>query len=77
MEKSVSKSRFKARALEYFRFVEKTGKPVVVTDRGKPRIKISLYEPLVDDVREQLKGTVLLYVDPLEPVGLEEWEAVS
>ena len=34
--KRVSKSKLKARLLEYFREVERTGEPLEVTDRGRP-----------------------------------------
>ena len=43
MAKSVSKSQLKARALEYFREVERTGRELVVTDRGRPVLKIIPY----------------------------------
>ena len=26
---------------------------------------------------EELRGSVLFYIDPLEPVGLEDWEALK
>ena len=35
-----SKSEFKAKALEYFRLVEETGDPIVITDRGTPTIEV-------------------------------------
>lgn len=38
--KTVSKSRLKARALEYFREVETTGQELAVTGRGKPVLEI-------------------------------------
>src|SRR6185503_517101 len=37
---TVSKSGFKARALEFFRQVEKSRQPVIITDRGKPVLKV-------------------------------------
>ena len=40
MEHRISKSKFKPRALEYFREVEKTGKALIITDHGKPVLKI-------------------------------------
>ena len=43
MEVWVSKSEFKARALEYFRRVERTGEPLIITDRGRPVLKIVPY----------------------------------
>ena len=45
----ISKSRFKAHALELFREVERTGKPIVITDRGTPVLKLS---PYADDPRD-------------------------
>ncbi len=77
MQQQVSKSSFKARALEYFRQVERTGRELIVTDRGKPVLKIS---PYCRDPREALKmlrNSVLRYDDPTEPVGLEDWEALE
>lgn len=43
MEQMVSKSRFKPQALEYFRQVEKSGEPLIITDRGKPVLKVLPY----------------------------------
>lgn len=72
---NVSKSRFKARALEYFRQVESTGQPLIITDRGRPVLKLVPYR---DDPREALRvlrDTVVRYEAPTEPVGEEDWEA--
>lgn len=43
MEVRVSKSEFKARALEYFRRFERTGELLILTDRGQPVLKIVPY----------------------------------
>ena len=40
MSQHVSKSRFKAKALQYFRQVEETRKEMIVTDRGRPVVRI-------------------------------------
>lgn len=40
MEATVSKSQFKPKALEYFRSVETTGKELVITDHGRPVLRI-------------------------------------
>ena len=40
MNESISKTRFKARALEYFREVERSGRELVITDRGRPVVKL-------------------------------------
>ena len=76
MERLVSKSSFKAKALEYFREVESTGKELVITDHGKPVLKIVPYSHDPEEALRSLRGFVIRYVDPLEPVGLEDWEAL-
>lgn len=77
MKVGVSKSRFKARALEYFREVEATGREIVITDRGKPVAKIVPYTEPAPDPLKELRGTVLRYDKPTEPVGLEDWESLK
>ena len=76
MARLVSKSSFKAKALEYFREVESTGKELVITDHGKPVLKVVPYSHDPAEALRALRGTVLRYDDPLEPVGLEDWEAL-
>lgn len=39
----VSKSEFKARALEFFRQVEASGQSVIVTDHGRPAPEVRPY----------------------------------
>lgn len=75
MESKVSKSHFKAHALEIFRRVEATGEPVVVTDHGHPRLIVRKYGGPPGSARDRLKGSVLRYQSPLEPVADGEWEA--
>ncbi len=77
MEEKISKSKFKQRALEYFREVERSGKELIITDRGKPVIKIVPYSEDSDKGMEALRGTVVKYDQPTEPVGLEDWESLS
>lgn len=75
--KRIPKSRFKPRALEYFRQVERTRKPLVITDRGTPVLKIVPYSEDRGDPLEDLRGSVLEYDRPTEPVALEDWEALK
>ena len=77
MEKMISKSHFKPRALEYFREVEKTGQEIIISDRGKPVLKIVPYTEKPEQALKALRNTVVKYVDPTEPVGLEDWEALK
>jgi prevent-host-death family protein len=74
MMKTVSKSQFKPKAFEYFRMVEEKGETIVVTDRGKPVLKIVPFDEMDDPERVALKGTVVRYADPLEPID-QDWEA--
>ena len=43
MENQVSKSKYKPYALQYFREVERTGKTLIITDRGRPVLRIMPY----------------------------------
>jgi prevent-host-death family protein len=65
MNTTVSKARLKARMLEYLREVERTGDPLIVTDRGRPVLKIvpiRAYES-ADVVFADVRGRVALPSD--------------
>ena len=57
----VSKTALKAAMLEYMRRVEESGEDLIVTDRGRPVLKISRIKPrltaqeLFGDVRNKVK----------------------
>jgi antitoxin (DNA-binding transcriptional repressor) of toxin-antitoxin stability system len=72
----VSKSQFKARALEYFRQVEASGEKVIVTDKGQPVIEVRRYQKDNRSPLERLQGSVLELKRPIDPVGDDDWEAV-
>ena len=76
MVQKISKSKFKPRALEYFRKIEKTGGELIVTDHGKPVLKISAYKYAPSDALKALRNTIVRFSDPLEPTG-EQWEALK
>jgi len=76
MGEAVSKSSFQEHALEYLREVEATGKELIITDRGKPVLKLIPYTPDPKAALEALRGTVIRYDDPTEPVGQEDWESL-
>jgi len=61
--RQVSKSRFKAQALELFRQVEASGEPLVVTDHGRPTLEVRPYRPArpAADLLEELRGSVLRF----------------
>ena len=71
----VSKSRFKAQALELFRQVERTGKPVIITDRGKPVLRLVPYQDDPESAVRVLRDTVRKYHAPTKPVADDEWES--
>ena len=73
MEQIVSKSKFKRQALEYFRHVEESGEPLIITDRGKPVLKILPYSQQPQKGLEAMRNSVVKYNRPFEPVGLEDW----
>lgn len=77
MQSEVSKSKFKAHALEIFRRIERTGKPVIITDHGNPTLIVQKYTPRVQSAQQRLKGSVLRYDDPFTPVADDDWEALS
>ncbi len=74
MDHIISKSRFKLRALKYLRQVERTGRALIITDHGKPVLRIVPYEEDPGEAFADLRGSVLEYQDPTEPVATEDWE---
>ena len=70
----VSKSQFKPKAFEYFRMVEEERRTIVITDRGTPVLKIVPYSEDDDADLAALRGALVSYDDPLEPVA-DPWEA--
>lgn len=77
MSQGISKTQFKAKVLEYFRRVQRTRRPIIITDRGKPVLKIVPYTDDPDEALRALRGSVLEYKEPTEPVGQEDWEILQ
>ena len=71
---TVSKSQFKPRAFEYFRRVQERRETLVITERGAPVLKIMPFSEDDDADLAALRGSVLRYDDPLEPVDVP-WES--
>jgi prevent-host-death family protein len=76
-KQTVSKSGFKSRALEYFRQVEKSRKPVIITDRGKPVLKVVPFSEDPEEILKELRGSTLKYENPTKPVDESDWEALQ
>ncbi len=75
----VSKSKFKPAALEYFRRVQETQEELIISDHGKPVLKIIPYrevEKTAIDPLATLRGTLKRYEQPFEPIG-EIWESAK
>lgn len=72
---TVSKSKLKAKMLEIFRQLEASNEELIVTDRGKPVLKIIPLRPKssVEDLFGAFQGKVIYNEDPTNPT-LEEWE---
>ncbi|WP_298437534.1 type II toxin-antitoxin system prevent-host-death family antitoxin [Geobacter sp.] len=73
----VSKSQFKPHSLEYFRRIEQTGEELVITDHGRPVLKIVPYVEEPEVWFRGLRNTVLKFEAPTEPVAEEDWEALK
>lgn len=73
----VTKSAFKAKALEYMRQIEASGESIIITDRGLPTIEVRRYRAIQPLPLERLRGSVVEFKSPVEPVAEDEWEATS
>ncbi len=76
MSQRVSKSQFKPRSLEFLRQIEQSREELIITDRGRPVVKIVPYSEDADERLASLRGSVMRYEDPTEPVDVDAWEAL-
>jgi len=76
MQTEVSKSRFKAKALEFFREIESKGEAMIVTDHGRPVLEVRPYKAKQRDPLAILRGSVVRYTSPTEPIAEEDWEGL-
>jgi antitoxin (DNA-binding transcriptional repressor) of toxin-antitoxin stability system len=75
--RAVSKSEFKAKALEFFREVETSGQSVIVTNHGIPVLEVRVYHPEQHNPLDILQGSVVRYLNPTDPVADDEWESAE
>ena len=73
----VSKSEFKAKALEFFRKIEASGESVIVTDHGKSALEVRPFRGIDRNPLDVLRGSVVRYDNPTDPVAEDEWEAAQ
>jgi antitoxin (DNA-binding transcriptional repressor) of toxin-antitoxin stability system len=73
MAESISKSKLKARMLEIFRQLEASGDDLIVTDHGRPVLRIVPYnqKASVDDLFASLQGHVIYLEDVDAPTAVE------
>ena len=70
----ISKTELKAHALEVFRDIEQSGKPRIITDRGRPTLEIRKVRQHHKEPLEVLKGTVVKFEAATAPVAEDDWE---
>lgn len=70
----ISKSKLKAHMLEVFRRLEESGEEAIVTDHGRPVLRIVPVrrEQSVEEVFGPYRGRLVFHGDPDEPTT-EEW----
>lgn len=80
--KTVSKSRLKARMLEYFREVEATGEPLIVTDHGRETLEVrpvqkrSTAQEVLAAYAAAGSSNLPAPEELMEPLPADEWEAL-
>lgn len=75
MVKSISKSKLKAKMLEIFRQVEASGSELIVTDHGKPVLKIIpiKHKKTTAELFSDFQGRIK-YLEDINQPTLAEWE---
>jgi prevent-host-death family protein len=71
----VPKSIFKPKAFEYFRLVAEKRQEILITDHGRPVARISPVDEADEQELAALRGLLVKYVRPYQPIGAEDWEA--
>lgn len=74
----VTKSRLKAKMLEYFRQVEQTGEELVVLNNKTPTLRIVPFKRKgnVEEIFQDLRGKIEIQDSIMEPES-DEWEEIS
>ena len=77
MTETISKSKLKAKMLEIFRRIEAEGDELIVTDHGKPVLRIMPIRKKdnVSQLFAEVQGQVLYHEDPDTPT-MTEWDEV-
>ncbi len=78
----IAKSQFDAATLALLEQVARSGEPLIVTDEGVAVFEIRPCpkpEVVVDreSVMDMLRGSILHYDDPFEPVAEDDWDVLK
>lgn len=74
MREQISKTDFKAHALEILRDIESSGESRIITDRGRPTLEIRRLRTESRSPLDILKGTVVRFDNPTDPVADGDWD---
>ena len=74
MSIEISKSKFKAKALEIMKNIEETGEEVVITSYGKKMLLIKRYTDESVNPLLSLKDTIISFNEPFPPIDENDWE---
>ena len=74
--RTIAAGKFKAQCLQIMDEVEKTGRPVVITKRGRPIVELGpvVKRPLT--LRGAMKGQIMIKGDIVGPLQ-ERWNALE
>jgi antitoxin (DNA-binding transcriptional repressor) of toxin-antitoxin stability system len=77
MTATISKSKLKAKMLQIFREIEASGDELIVTDHGKPVLKIVPIQPKnsVKELFAEYQAQVE-YVEDIDTPTIDEWDEV-
>ena len=77
MTATISKSKLKAKMLEIFRELEATGDELIVTDHGRPVLKIVPIQPKnsVKELFAEYQAQVE-YLEDIDTPTIDEWDDV-
>lgn len=77
MERTISKSKLKATMLEVFRELEATGGELIVTERGRPVLKVIPIQlkRTVEEIFGAIQGQVV-YLEDINTPTIDEWSEV-
>ena len=70
----MSKLTFITHIVEAYRYIEKTGESIIITEDGVPKIEIRKYYNPTYKALELLRGSVIQYDAATMPVDIESWE---